>query len=69
MELNLKKKIVLFQKKFYLDLDIPKADKYVLVLNYYSDVNGTQTVLFNIGDEFATAVLYNCEYRYNYCVL
>jgi hypothetical protein len=59
------KEIVLFQKKFNLDLYIPKADKYVLVLNYYSNANGTQTLLFNIGDEvLATTVLYNCEYRY-----
>ncbi|XP_053393780.1 laminin subunit alpha-like isoform X2 [Mercenaria mercenaria] len=51
------------QNKFNLDLNIPKEDKYVLVLNYYSNANGTQTLLFNIGDkELATAVLYNCEY-------
>ncbi|WAR24784.1 LAMA-like protein [Mya arenaria] len=49
---------------FNLDLNIPKKDRYVLVLNYYSQGNGTQSVGFNIsttGDQ-AAAILYKCQY-------
>ncbi|XP_052778102.1 laminin subunit alpha-like [Mya arenaria] len=52
------------QDSFNLDLNIPKKDRYVLVLNYYSQGNGTQSVGFNIsttGDQ-AAAILYKCQY-------
>jgi len=60
----------MFQKTFNLDLDIPTKDRYVLVVNYYSNGNGNQSVLFNItttGDQ-ATAHIYNCQYRYSDCI-
>lgn len=53
-----------FQKTFDLELYIPKKDDYVLILNYYSAANGTQNVLFNIGDDKeAIGIINNCQYR------
>ncbi|KAL3869382.1 hypothetical protein ACJMK2_042067 [Sinanodonta woodiana] len=50
------------QRVLHLDMDVPKPGHYVMVLNYYSEGNGTQHLLFDIGDQQATAILYNCQY-------
>jgi len=52
------------QQTFDLDLYIPKKDRYVLILNYFSAANGTQNILFNIGDDAeAIGIINHCQYR------